>query len=259
MTRQPWILCRLTLALTGCCILQPSFSWPGFSTALRETGFVRLAGLPRGADHYTGTLDRARARQFRDRGTRCGRTAYYRPSVGKDKRSGSQPEPSRGSDEQSTRQFRPSSSNPQQSPNKPWWEDAASANQNLAKKLAVERVTDPVERLRMQMSLEEQAFDREIEDVIIAGKRALLKLRMQKAVQMVGLKTHLFKKIKRQIARALTLRREREIARGITREQSCRMKRRRKLEVKIQYEEAYGSYHKLPKSNRWLRRMGKIV
>mmetsp|Transcript_70663 Transcript_70663/g.165510 ORF Transcript_70663/g.165510 Transcript_70663/m.165510 type:complete len:110 (+) Transcript_70663:715-1044(+) len=109
------------------------------------------------------------------------------------------------------------------------------------------------------MTLEEQAFDQEIEDVIIAGKRALLKLRMQRAVEMPGMKTHMFKKIRKQIARAMTLRRQREIARGITREQSRRMRRRRRLELKVKYEEAYGGERPGPKSNRWLRRMGRIV
>lgn len=126
-------------------------------------------------------------------------------------------------------------------------------------KLQVEESTDAIERLRKQMTAEEAAFEREIEDVVIAGKRALLRLRMQKAYEMPGLKTHLFKKVRRTIAKALDLRRKREIARGITREQSRRMRKRRKLELKSQYEEAYGSYHDHPKSRRWQRRMGLIV
>ncbi|CAK9030309.1 Hypothetical protein SCF082_LOCUS19168 [Durusdinium trenchii] len=143
-----------------------------------------------------------------------------------------------------------------------WWnEDSAS----LAEKLQVEETTDALTKLRRKMSLEEQAFDQEIEDVVIAGKRALLKtgskklLRMQRAVEMPGMKTHMFKKIRRQIARALTMRRQREIARGITQEQSRRMRRRRRLELKVKYEDAYGGERKGPKSRRWLRRMGRIV
>jgi len=109
------------------------------------------------------------------------------------------------------------------------------------------------------MTAEEAAFDQEIEDVVVSGKRALLRLRMQKAVETPGMKSHLFKLIRKQIARALTLRREREIARGITQEQSRRMRRRRRLELRMQYEDAYGSYHHMPKSRKWKRRMGKIV
>eukprot|EP00931_Biecheleriopsis_adriatica_P107643 TRINITY_DN81965_c0_g1_i1.p1 TRINITY_DN81965_c0_g1~~TRINITY_DN81965_c0_g1_i1.p1 ORF type:complete len:204 (+),score=42.10 TRINITY_DN81965_c0_g1_i1:67-678(+) len=137
-----------------------------------------------------------------------------------------------------------------------WWE---TPEENIQNRLQVEEATDAIARLRRQMSLEEQAFDQEIEDVVVAGKRALLRLRMQKAVEMPGMKTHLFKKIRKQIARALTLRRQREIARGITSEQSRRMKRRKKLELKVAYEDAYGREAPGPKSKRWLRRMGKII
>merc|ERR1719336_25631 len=120
-------------------------------------------------------------------------------------------------------------------------------------KVKVEQATDSVEKMRQQMTAEEAAFDRELEDVILAGKRALLRLRMQRAVETPGMKTHLFKKIRKQIARALTLRREREIARGITSEQSRRMRRRRRLELKIQYENAYGGEPNYPKSRKWKR------
>merc|ERR1712107_297597 len=117
------------------------------------------------------------------------------------------------------------------------WEETA---QGLMAKLKVqEQTTDHIVKLRRQMSYEEAAFDQEIEDVVVAGKRALLRLRMQKAVETPGMKTHLFRKIRKQIARALTLRREREIARGITAEQSRRMRRRRRLQLKMKYEEAY--------------------
>jgi len=126
-------------------------------------------------------------------------------------------------------------------------------------RLQVEESTDSLERLRRQMTAEESAFDQEIEDVVVAGKRALLRLRMQKAVETPGMKTHLFKVIRKQIARALTLRREREIARGITSEQSRRMRRRRRLELKMQYEDAYGSEPSYPKSRKWKRRMGRLV
>ncbi|CAE7876417.1 unnamed protein product [Symbiodinium microadriaticum] len=85
-----------------------------------------------------------------------------------------------------------------------WWNDPDTAS--LVDKLQVEETTDALQKLRRQMTLEEQAFDQEIEDVIIAGKRALLKLRMQRAVEMPGMKTHMFKKIRKQIARAMTLR-----------------------------------------------------
>eukprot|EP00913_Durusdinium_trenchii_P028661 g26878.t1 len=112
-----------------------------------------------------------------------------------------------------------------------WWNDPSTAS--LVEKLQVEETTDALTKLRRQMTLEEQAFDQEIEDVVIAGKRALLKLRMQRAVEMPGMKTHMFKKIRKQIARALSLRRQREIARGITQEQSRRMRRRKRLELKV--------------------------
>lgn len=138
-----------------------------------------------------------------------------------------------------------------------WWNDPSTAS--LVEKLQVEETTDALTKLRRQMTLEEQAFDQEIEDVVIAGKRALLKLRMQRAVEMPGMKTHMFKKIRKQIARALSLRRQREIARGITQEQSRRMRRRKRLELKVKYEDAYGGERKGPKSRRWLRRMGRIV
>eukprot|EP00929_Paragymnodinium_shiwhaense_P119397 TRINITY_DN91295_c0_g1_i1.p1 TRINITY_DN91295_c0_g1~~TRINITY_DN91295_c0_g1_i1.p1 ORF type:complete len:243 (-),score=63.11 TRINITY_DN91295_c0_g1_i1:103-831(-) len=139
---------------------------------------------------------------------------------------------------------------------KPWWEAEAG---KVRSRLENVDTTDAIEKLRRQLTTEEQAFDMEIEEVVLSGKRALLKLRMQKAVEMPGMKTHLFKRIRRQIARALTLRREREIARGITREQSRRMRRRRRLELKMQYEDAYGREHNMPKSRKWLRRMGRIV
>lgn len=137
-----------------------------------------------------------------------------------------------------------------------WWRES---EQKLLGRLSVEESTDSIEKLRRQMTAEESAFDREIEDVVIAGKRALLRLRMQKAVETPGMKTHLFKVIRKQIARALTLRREREIARGITREQSRRMRRRRRLELKMQYEDAYGAEPNYPKSRKWKRRMGRLV
>ncbi|CAE8617425.1 unnamed protein product [Polarella glacialis] len=139
---------------------------------------------------------------------------------------------------------------------KPWWQDS---KESLSSKLKVEASTDSIQRLRRQLTLEEAAFDQEIEDVVLSGKRALLRLRMQRAVETPGMKTHLFKKIRKQIARALTLRRQREIAMGITREQSRRMRRRKRIELKMQYEEAYGSEAHMPKSRRWLRRMGRIV
>jgi len=137
-----------------------------------------------------------------------------------------------------------------------WWEATA---QGLIGKLQVEQSSDSIERLRRQMTYEEAAFDQEIEDVVVAGKRALLRLRMQKAVETPGMKTHLFKAIRKQIARALTLRRSREIARGITGEQSRRMRRRRRLELKMKYEEAYGGEAAMPKSAKWKRRMGRII
>lgn len=138
----------------------------------------------------------------------------------------------------------------------PWWEDTAKG---LIGQLQREESTDAIEKLRKQMSLEEQLFDQEIEDVVIAGKRALLRLRMQRAVEMPNYNWRLFKQIRKQIARALTLRRQREIARGITKEQSRRMRRRRKLELKMQYEDAYGSEHRQPRSRKWKRRMGRIL
>merc|ERR550525_1780227 len=125
--------------------------------------------------------------------------------------------------------------------------------------MKIEESTDTIERLRRQMTAEESAFDQEIDDVVIAGKRALLRLRMQKAVETPGMKRHLFKVIRKQIARALTLRREREIARGITSEQSRRMRRRRRLELKMKYEDRYGGEMSMPKSRKWKRRMGRIV
>lgn len=137
-----------------------------------------------------------------------------------------------------------------------WWESTA---QGLIGKLQVVESTDAIQRLRKQMTVEEAAFDQEIEDVVIAGKRALLRLRMQKAVETPGMNTKLFSQIRKHIARALTLRREREIARGITKEQSRRMRRRRRLELKIKYEEAYGSEPHYPKSKKWQRRMGRII
>ncbi|CAK9100984.1 unnamed protein product [Durusdinium trenchii] len=107
------------------------------------------------------------------------------------------------------------------------------------------------------------AFGKHWENQRVSAPPALhglrLRLRMQRAVEMPGMKTHMFKKIRRQIARALTMRRQREIARGITQEQSRRMRRRRRLELKVKYEDAYGGERKGPKSRRWLRRMGRIV
>uniref|UniRef100_A0A7S1MJ15 Large ribosomal subunit protein uL29c n=1 Tax=Alexandrium catenella TaxID=2925 RepID=A0A7S1MJ15_ALECA len=138
----------------------------------------------------------------------------------------------------------------------PWWQED---QKKFLGRMQVEESTDSIERLRRQMTAEESAFDQEIEDVVIAGKRALLRLRMQKAVETPGMKNHLFKAIRKQIARALTLRREREIARGITREQSRRMRRRKRLELKVQYEDAWGSEHTIPKSAKWKRRMGRII
>eukprot|EP00448_Togula_jolla_P003758 CAMPEP_0170619910 /NCGR_PEP_ID=MMETSP0224-20130122/27770_1 /TAXON_ID=285029 /ORGANISM="Togula jolla, Strain CCCM 725" /LENGTH=161 /DNA_ID=CAMNT_0010946035 /DNA_START=169 /DNA_END=654 /DNA_ORIENTATION=- len=137
-----------------------------------------------------------------------------------------------------------------------WWEETS---EGVMGKFQVEESGDSIERLRRQMTYEEAAFDQEIEDVVIAGKRALLRLRMQRAVETPGYKHYLVKRIRKQIARALGLRRAREIARGITSEQSRRMKRRRKLELKMQYEEAYGSEPSYPKSRKWKRRMGRIV
>lgn len=137
-----------------------------------------------------------------------------------------------------------------------WWE---TTSKGLIGKLQTEESTDAIEKLRKQLTYEEAAFEQEIDDIVIAGKKALLRLRMQKAVEMPGMNWRLFKQIRRQIARALTLRREREIARGISKEQSRRMKRRRKLELKIQYEDAYGGEDRRPKSRKWLRRMGRIV
>ncbi|CAJ1420251.1 unnamed protein product [Effrenium voratum] len=55
------------------------------------------------------------------------------------------------------------------------------------------------------------------------------------------------------------MKRQREIARGITQEQSRRMRRRKRLELKVKYEEAYGKERPGPKSRRWMRRMGRIV
>merc|ERR1719277_176199 len=118
-------------------------------------------------------------------------------------------------------------------------------------KLKVEQSTDFVEKMRAQMTAEEAAFDRELEDVILAGKRALLRLRMQKAVETPGMKTHLFKRIRRQIARAMTLRRQREIARGITKSQSRRMKRRTGTRTRSQ-SRGSGSAAWAELSERWL-------
>jgi len=139
---------------------------------------------------------------------------------------------------------------------KKWWEASA---QGLINKFKVEEATDSIQKLRRQMTNEEAAFDAEIDEIVIAGKRALLKLRMQRAVEMEGYQKHLVKKIKKQIKNALQIRRAREIARGITREQSRRMKRRRRLELQMKYESAFGRESGMPKSRKWRRRMGRIV
>merc|ERR1712037_838788 len=136
------------------------------------------------------------------------------------------------------------------------WEGQSRA---LEGELKVREGMDHIETLRQQVTREEEEFDQELENIILAGKRALLRMRMQVAAEMPGVKYHLFRQIKRQIKRCLALRRDREIARGITREQSRRMRRRRRLELQIQYETAYGAEQPKPKSRKWLRHMGRIV
>ena len=99
---------------------------------------------------------------------------------------------------------------------------------------------------------------------------------------LARMKTHMFKKIRKQVARAMTLRpserrvgkgapstavgtdpeplaisspvrpaftgqrRQREIARGITREQSRRMRRRRRLELNVKYEDPRSDAGRVP-------------
>merc|ERR1712130_92969 len=97
-------------------------------------------------------------------------------------------------------------------------------------------------------------------EIVIAGKRALLRCRMQRAYNMPGYDESLYGKFKKQVARALHLKRMREIARGITKEQSRRLKRRQGLEMKMSYEEAYGAPrpHEAKASQKWKGRMGLI-
>ncbi|CAK0792527.1 unnamed protein product [Prorocentrum cordatum] len=137
-----------------------------------------------------------------------------------------------------------------------WWE---GQSRTLEQDLQARETFEHIEVLRTSMTEEDLKFDQEIENVIISGKRALLRLRMQVAAEMPGIQRHLFRKIKKTIARAMTLRRQREIARGVTKEQSRRMRRRKRLEVKMQYEIAYGREDQRSKSRRWLRHMGRIV
>eukprot|EP00438_Fugacium_kawagutii_P015841 Skav230433 [mRNA] locus=scaffold1601:142514:143809:+ [translate_table: standard] len=65
------------------------------------------------------------------------------------------------------------------------------------------------------MTLEEQAFDQEIEDVTWPREMSI----EEGPVGSGG-----------------AVRRQREIARGITQEQSRRMRRRKRLELKVKYE-----------------------
>lgn len=140
-----------------------------------------------------------------------------------------------------------------------WWEEASKT---MVDSVQATYTGDNLARLRKQMTVEQAAFDEEINDIVIRGKRALLRLRMMKAYRSPLWRPEIYKQIKVQIRRAEQLRRKREIARGITKMQSKRIQRRRNLELKVQYEDAYGRSMKsimYRKSNRWKRRWGLMV
>mmetsp|Transcript_40700 Transcript_40700/g.70431 ORF Transcript_40700/g.70431 Transcript_40700/m.70431 type:complete len:140 (-) Transcript_40700:41-460(-) len=111
-----------------------------------------------------------------------------------------------------------------------------------------------IQRLRTQMTDEEKVFEREIEDIIIACQRALLKIRMQLAAEMPGVKRHLVKQFEQQIEKAEKLRDWRQMARGLTKEQIARIKRRKELELKMSYEEVYGRERLYRKRIGWMNR-----
>lgn len=140
-----------------------------------------------------------------------------------------------------------------------WWEEASKT---MVDSVQATYTGDNLARLRKQMTVEQAAFDEEINDIVIRGKRALLRLRMMKAYRSPLWRPEIEKQITKQIRRAEQLRRKREIARGITVMQSKRIQRRRNLELKVKYEDAYGipmGTYMRGKHNRWKRRWGLMV
>jgi hypothetical protein len=141
-----------------------------------------------------------------------------------------------------------------------WWEKEA---QELTEAGAL-KMRSPiawVDKVHDSMSEEEREFEKEINDIIIAGKRGLLRLRMQQAADIPGRKGYALQtKIKKTIRDAERLLDHHQRARGMTQEQRRRLKLRRSLALEVEYESAYGvGKFWTKKSRSWKRRWGKIV